>query len=77
MLVLVIIDTVLVVLLTGLVAGLLRSHTEILRVLGSTRAPQPPASGEDPPSDSENSAQLKEESHAQQVPQAQQVQIRR
>lgn len=41
MLVLVIIDTVLVILLTGLVAGLLRSHTEILRVLGSMKAPRP------------------------------------
>ena len=33
MLALVVIDTVVVVLLTGLVAGLVRSHTEILRAL--------------------------------------------
>ena len=35
MLALVIVDTVLVVLMAGLVAGLLRSHTEILRAIDS------------------------------------------
>lgn len=44
MLVLVIVDTILVVLLAGLVAGLLRSHTEILRALHSldARVGEPP-----------------------------------
>jgi len=69
-LVLVILDTVLVVLLTGLVAGLLRSHTEILRVLGSMKGEQPeapaatsatparPAIPEDPTSASQTAAQV-------------------
>jgi hypothetical protein len=50
---LVIIDTVVVVILAGLVAGLLRSHTDIIRALekldqlvgGRTRAAEPASAG--------------------------------
>lgn len=63
MLVLVIMDTVLVVLLTGLVAGLLRSHTEILRVLGSMKSPQRLSRqgedrGQSPPAEPESAVQV-------------------